>query len=64
MKDNNLAVADAEVNFDEGFIPKLFGKDCRLIDKRSYFTIADDLRLSVRLIEELDSIEMQEGFIY
>lgn len=64
MEDNNLAVADTEVDFDEGFIPKLFGKDYRLIDKRSYFTIANDLSISVRLIEELDSIEMQDGFIY
>jgi len=65
MQYNKEAVLDMEIeeNRSETNLNMLFSQDINF-DALSHFIIARDLHMSPGIISEIDSIEMEEGFIY
>ncbi len=65
MQYNEEAVLDSETEDkrSETNLNMLFSQDVSF-DALSHFIIARDLNMSAGIISEIDSIEMEEGFIY
>lgn len=65
MRNSAIPLIDVEKDEEnaEMELNSFFSKDA-CFDAMSRFIIARDLRLSAGIVSEIDSIEMEEGFIY
>lgn len=64
MENHETNLTDVEVGFEKRNHRKDFWGNSKQDEDCSNLTVAQDLSLSIMTIFEIDSIEMEEGFIY
>lgn len=64
MEEFNLATIEEELEASDRSLEALFCEEFHSDRMTSNFAIAKDLNVSVGVIEQIESIEMKEGFIY
>lgn len=64
MENHESNFTDIEVGLEKRNHKKDFWRNSKQDEGCSNITVAQDLSLSIMTIFEIDSIEMEEGFIY